>query len=739
MEDKYFNKTNKVYTKIENSKKDSSFSQQNLFRKTNVGNGSYYSFAERVEQSPFLVSFEQQKNLKNNNKVDKKVINSYIPNKDKLLIPKPEKVHKAIDIYKNLIEVKKKVSTVDLGIQSDNIDYEEKEKIFLPQKLGKDVGTQILDGELFNFDRDVQPLLMVIVGKTLEQSVLEIEQEDEAKNLRNAKLMYYQKSQEEQERINSLENYEKQKKMNNDIKKEERKQLREVRKKTQKQLISRFISKTYLQNLINNSIIDLKRRGFFNDFVSIGVKTKTNKIITSGCQKLDIIQNNVKNYINDKLISKLTNLEKKHKNSIDDRHLYLIKLAKQKELLKKRAEEEKIRMEQARIERRRQRKINRIKNEIKTSMVDNPVIKDVPNNCDMVEIGNYFNNEEPYIGIYGSFMGILIVTLSFIQRDFYTDESLYNFDNISEIMKLIFDETQCCLTLHFNEVAYNKVKEIIKQSKKEENPEGEEEEAKDFEFTDLKLLQDISKNCWNEICDVLENMEYNNDIIFKSYIEDFSIIAKDNEGNEGIPLIKDDNFYKIIVDILIEMCSKSSYSEHYKLIFDKNVVQEEEAKAEDEKDEEDEKKNNNKSNEIKIKTFEDILNEYDAVCMFEPEIPTSKIINTCDYMRQNRRKTVPSPEFDLSLLRLKAYKNNPDVHNVLFYDRIAEFFLRNKIFEMALSQFVYVTNIENDIPDMFKTFNANYDEIIDNSRISKTIQVYHFINEKTKVNEGEEE
>ena len=47
----------------------------------------------------------------------------------------------------------------------------------MPQKLGKDEATQIMDGDLFDFDKDVQPLLTVIVGKTLEQYLLELEQE----------------------------------------------------------------------------------------------------------------------------------------------------------------------------------------------------------------------------------------------------------------------------------------------------------------------------------------------------------------------------------------------------------------------------------------------------------------------------------------------------------------------------------------------------------------------------------
>ena len=46
---------------------------------------SYLSFAQRVEQSPYLVSFEQQNKSKKSKKPPKKVINSYISNKDKLI------------------------------------------------------------------------------------------------------------------------------------------------------------------------------------------------------------------------------------------------------------------------------------------------------------------------------------------------------------------------------------------------------------------------------------------------------------------------------------------------------------------------------------------------------------------------------------------------------------------------------------------------------------------------------
>ena len=210
----------------------------------------------------------------------KKKKNSYISNKDKLFIPKPERVHQGIDIFRNLIEEEKKVALVDLGIQSDEIEYDEieNEKKFLPQKLGKDEATQIMDGDLFDFDTDVQPLLTVIIGKTLEQSLLELEQEQEIENLRQAKLMYSKKRNDDSKRIKNLEEKEIQKKYNNDAKKEVRKQMRETRKKTQKELISRFISKTYLRDLVKNSYNDLIHRCQFRDYTNSTVKDKTNFI-----------------------------------------------------------------------------------------------------------------------------------------------------------------------------------------------------------------------------------------------------------------------------------------------------------------------------------------------------------------------------------------------------------------------------------------------------------------------------
>uniref|UniRef100_A0A8C7Y0B1 Radial spoke head 3 n=1 Tax=Oryzias sinensis TaxID=183150 RepID=A0A8C7Y0B1_9TELE len=51
--------------------------------------------------------------------------------------------------------------------------------IFLAAKTGKDAATQIYEGDLFDFEEEVQPILEILVGKTLEQSLLEVMEEEE--------------------------------------------------------------------------------------------------------------------------------------------------------------------------------------------------------------------------------------------------------------------------------------------------------------------------------------------------------------------------------------------------------------------------------------------------------------------------------------------------------------------------------------------------------------------------------
>ncbi|CAM9198928.1 unnamed protein product, partial [Phaeothamnion confervicola] len=72
----------------------------------------------------------------------------------------------------------------DARTQTDALMDRPPSPLFVPAKSGTDAETQVLPGELFDFDAEVEPLLEVLIGKTLELSVLECCEEDEMAAIR---------------------------------------------------------------------------------------------------------------------------------------------------------------------------------------------------------------------------------------------------------------------------------------------------------------------------------------------------------------------------------------------------------------------------------------------------------------------------------------------------------------------------------------------------------------------------
>merc|ERR1712216_74974 len=102
--------------------------------------------------------------------------------------PTPEPVHGRhhIDVQTDayLEEVSDKVPEHDVDTQTDEFLDRPASPLFVPIKTGVDKETQILEGDLFDFELEVEPILDVLVGKTLEQSMMEVMEEEELAELR---------------------------------------------------------------------------------------------------------------------------------------------------------------------------------------------------------------------------------------------------------------------------------------------------------------------------------------------------------------------------------------------------------------------------------------------------------------------------------------------------------------------------------------------------------------------------
>ena len=96
-----------------------------------------------------------------------------------------------------------RIEEADVQTQTDAFLDRPPTPLFIPAKTGLDVATQIQEGDvsivmnitssmmyvvlflqLFDFDLEVKPILEVLVGKTIEQSLVEVMEEEELANLR---------------------------------------------------------------------------------------------------------------------------------------------------------------------------------------------------------------------------------------------------------------------------------------------------------------------------------------------------------------------------------------------------------------------------------------------------------------------------------------------------------------------------------------------------------------------------
>lgn len=78
----------------------------------------------------------------------------------------------------------------NVKIQTDVFQPKPPTPTYVPKKTGIDKITQIGDFDLFDYDREVQPILNVLLTKTVEQALLEVEEETELEEIRKYRAEY---------------------------------------------------------------------------------------------------------------------------------------------------------------------------------------------------------------------------------------------------------------------------------------------------------------------------------------------------------------------------------------------------------------------------------------------------------------------------------------------------------------------------------------------------------------------
>merc|ERR1719214_397028 len=117
--------------------------------------------------------------------------------------------HMDIQTDSYLEELTERTVEFEAETQTDFLLDRPPSPLFMPAKIGVDIDTQIEDGDLFDFDVEVEPVLEVLVGKTLEQSMMEVLEEEELESLRRHQEDFEKRRNAELQEVQRMESAEK--------------------------------------------------------------------------------------------------------------------------------------------------------------------------------------------------------------------------------------------------------------------------------------------------------------------------------------------------------------------------------------------------------------------------------------------------------------------------------------------------------------------------------------------------
>jgi len=189
----------------------------------------------------------------------------------------PEPVHnrKNIDVQTELYleELSDRIEEADVDVQTDAFLDRPPSPLFIPQSTGKDIATQIEDGDLFDFDLEVKPIVETLVGKTVEQALMEVAEEEELAQIREQQREYEELRNAEMIELQRLEEQERRLRAEKDRRMKQAQEALQLEQDIAQKIAARAFAKAYLQDLVPSVFNNLRENGYFYDPVEHEIET----------------------------------------------------------------------------------------------------------------------------------------------------------------------------------------------------------------------------------------------------------------------------------------------------------------------------------------------------------------------------------------------------------------------------------------------------------------------------------
>ncbi|KYN34172.1 Radial spoke head protein 3 like protein [Trachymyrmex septentrionalis] len=150
------------------------------------------------------------------------------------------------------------------------------EKPVLPNyyvsEVGQDVGTQIEPGELFDYDTEIQPILEVLVGKTIEQALIEVLEEEEISALKEQQRRFLELRMAEEAEEQRLAEEDRRRREDKEQRLKQHEKAMKAQQETEERVAAAVLLTGYIAELLPAVLESLKMSGYLLDEIKADVE-----------------------------------------------------------------------------------------------------------------------------------------------------------------------------------------------------------------------------------------------------------------------------------------------------------------------------------------------------------------------------------------------------------------------------------------------------------------------------------
>jgi radial spoke head protein 3 len=165
--------------------------------------------------------------------------------------PEPVSGRQNIDIQTDQFveELTDKAPHYEIGNQTEFIIEREETPFNIPMKRGVDKKTLVQDNELFKFDKEVEPILSVLCGKTLEFARMEVLEEEELRVMKGQQQHFTELNKTEVSDAQRMEQMEQRKLQEFERKKALERERKKNKIAAHRKVCARTLAKSYMSNI----------------------------------------------------------------------------------------------------------------------------------------------------------------------------------------------------------------------------------------------------------------------------------------------------------------------------------------------------------------------------------------------------------------------------------------------------------------------------------------------------------